>query len=45
METGEACGSGSLEAEREMKWMKDLRQSIREMGWGEVKLVLGAGDE
>ena len=21
-----------------MKWMKDLRQSIREMGWGEVKL-------
>ena len=28
-----------------MNWMKDLRQSIREMGWGEVKLVLGAGDE
>ena len=24
--------------QREMKWMKDLRQSIREMGWGEVKL-------
>ncbi len=21
-----------------MKWMKDLRQSMREMGWGEVKL-------
>ena len=24
--------------QREMKWMKDLRQRIREMGWGEVKL-------
>ena len=24
--------------QREMKWMKDLRQSIREMRWGEVKL-------
>ena len=24
--------------QREMKWMKDLKQSIREMGWGEVKL-------
>ena len=24
--------------QREMKWMKDLRQSIREMGWGEVML-------
>ena len=24
--------------QREMKWVKDLKQSIREMGWGEVKL-------